>query len=393
MKIALVTPGRFHAFDLAAALIRRGHDVTVFTNTPAFVARRFGLDPARVRTFTLHGAASRATAAVGSSHLSAFYEPIACSAFGRWSARMLARESWDVIHCWSGVSEEVLASPAASRALTLLMRGSSHIRTQRRLLDEESDRAGQPLDKPSDWMVARELREYSRVDRIAVLSTFAHQSFLDEGVPASRLRLLGLGVDVAAFRAPKDVSEARRQRIRSGQPLRVLYVGAVSYRKGLLDLSRAASALAGECAFTIVGKVLPEAEREIASLAGKVDVRGKVAHGDLPAVYQEADLFLFPTIEDGFGLVLAQAKAAALPVLTTAHSAGTDLIAEGQDGWILPIRRPDAIIERLRWCHDRREEVARMVGASATVPSRDWSDVAADFEGVCAARPFAAHAS
>jgi glycosyltransferase involved in cell wall biosynthesis len=316
--------------------------------------------------------------------LKAWWEPVGHRMFGWWAARELAREQWDVIHCWSGVSEEILESPDAKNAFTFLMRGSSHVLTQRRLLDEESHRASVVLDKPSDWMIARERREYELADRINVLSSFSRQSFEDEGTPSSRLSLLPLGVDLEAFRPTPEVDELRRRRIVEGHPLRVLYVGLLSYRKGLLDLARTIERLEeGRFHFTLVGRQLPEAEALVASLASRVEILGKLPQSSLPSAYGLADVFLFPTIEDGFPVVLAQAKAAGLPIITTPHGAGTDLIQHGRDGWIVPIRNVDALVEQLLWCDTHRTALADMAGSRGSCPSRSWAEVAADFEQIC----------
>jgi len=385
MKIAIVVQGRFHAFDLAKALSARGHDVTVFTNYPLFATRRFGLPDAQVRSFPVHGVLSRAVDYVPARPLKAWWEPVGHRMFGRWAARELARERWDVIHCWSGVSEEILESPDAKKAFTFLMRGSSHVLTQRRLLDEESHRASVVLDKPSEWMIAREQREYELADRINVLSSFSRRSFEEEGTPSSRLSLLPLGVDLEAFRPTPEVDELRRRRILEGHPLRVLYVGLLSYRKGLLDLARTIERLEeGRFHFTLVGQQMPEAEVLVTSLASRVEILGKLPQSSLPSAYGLADVFLFPTIEDGFPVVLAQAKAAGLPIITTPHGAGTDLIQHGRDGWIVPIRDVDALVEQLLWCDTHRTALADMAGNRGSCPSRSWAEVAADFEQICA---------
>ena len=76
------------------------------------------------------------------------------------------------------------------------MRGSAHIRTQAELLAEEEARTGTRIDKPGEWIIGRETREYGLVDRVVVLSSFARDSFQAEGVPADKIRLLPLGADV-----------------------------------------------------------------------------------------------------------------------------------------------------------------------------------------------------
>ena len=388
MKVALVVPGRFHAFDLARALLGRGHEVTVLTNYPAWAATRFGVPRERVRSHPLHGVLSRVVNRLHSTAVEDWFHPIGQQMFGRWAAGIIAAEPWDVVHCWSGVSEELLATHAAREAMTVLMRGSSHIVTQRRLLDDESARVATVLDRPSDWMVAREQREYAMVDRIAVLSSFAERSFEAEGVSRDRLRLLPLGVDVDAFKAPPEVIDARRRRIRDGAPLNVLFAGAVSYRKGLQDLADAIAALPGDTfRFTLAGEITREATDAVARLGAAVTVLGKVPQGRLPGVYREADIFLFPTIEDGFALVLAQAKAAGLPIITTPNSAGPDLLAHGRDGWVVPIRDAGALVQQLRWCDANRAELADMVSRVNAAALRSWNEVAVDFEQVCARRP------
>jgi glycosyltransferase involved in cell wall biosynthesis len=94
-------------------------------------------------------------------------------------------------------------------------------------------------------------------------------------------------------------------------------------------------------------------------------------------------LFIFPTLEDGFAVVLAQAAMSGLPILTTPNCAGTDLVKEGQTGFVLPIRSSASFVEKLQWCDMHRVELAAMVRRVASdFRPRDWSHVAADFERI-----------
>jgi glycosyltransferase involved in cell wall biosynthesis len=110
----------------------------------------------------------------------------------------------------------------------------------------------------------------------------------------------------------------------------------------------------------------------------------KVPQAQLPREYARADVFVFPTIQDGFGMVLAQANASGLPILTTPNSAGADLVHEDLTGWVLPIRTPAAFAERLRWCASHRAEFAELVDrASSLFEPRSWDQVADDFIELC----------
>jgi glycosyltransferase involved in cell wall biosynthesis len=333
----------------------------------------------------MHGVISRASWKLNQVGVLPYLESWLQPMFGRWACAELSNEDWDVIHCWSGVSEESLRALVAKTKLRLIMRGSAHIRTQARLLAEEQARTGATQEQPTPWIIAREEREYALADRIIVLSTFAYNSFLSEGISPENLRPLLLGARLNAFHPKSEVVEARYRHILSGKPLRILYVGTISFRKGLWDLAAITQKLSGDqFQFSFVGPESAESVDICAGLKGQVTFIPKQPQSKLPEIYAHGDVFVFPTIEDGYAQVLAQAAASGLPILTTTNCAGSDLIREGETGWVLPIRSPEAFIERLQWCATHRAELAEMARRiPAQFQPRDWADVAADFEKIC----------
>jgi glycosyltransferase involved in cell wall biosynthesis len=84
------------------------------------------------------------------------------------------------------------------------------------------------------------------------------------------------------------------------------------------------------------------------------------------------DVFLFPSLFEGFGLVLLEAMAMGLPVLTTAHTAGPDLFEDGREGFIVPIRSAEAIAEKLELLRTQRDLVDHM-GNLAIERSREFT--------------------
>jgi glycosyltransferase involved in cell wall biosynthesis len=382
VKIAIAVQGRFHGFDLARALIARNHDVHIFTNYPVWAARRFGIPGERVRSFWPHGIAVKIIDRLGLTVGHALSAPMH-KTFSKWVTKQINREGWDVVHAFSGVAEDVfLGTPKIPRHF--LVRGSTHIRCQRRILRDESQRTGVRLESPSDWIVDREEREYRMCDRLFVLSTFALRSFIDAGVPESKMALLPLGVDARAFRPHRDVLVERCRRIRSGAPLRVVFVGTISFQKGLYDLEKIVRGVPPEkFHFQLIGSVASEAKKFIARLPASVEILPRQPQAGLPRLYEQSDLFLFPTIQDGFAVVLTQACASGLPILATTNCAAPDFVHDGQNGWVLPIRDPEAFIERLRWCDENREELAEMVYRTYDdFRPIDWNDVAINFESI-----------
>lgn len=385
MKIAVVVPGRFHAFNLVRALRDRGHEVVLFTNYPKWAVRRFGISPGWTRSFWVHGVISRIFGWFSKTMGAPYPEVFMQTWFGWWALRVLKKDRWDILHVWSGVGEEIARVSGQVGKILFLMRGSAHIRTQARILEEEQKRVGVLLERPTPWMIKREEREYALVDYIIVLSSFARDSFLREGVPAEKVKVLSLGSDVRMFRPSKEVVEERARRILSGEPIRVLYVGALSFQKGLWDLGILARSLASDSfRFRALGPVSREAKKFLREQRGFLEIIRKKKESDLPIWYRWADLFVFPTLQDGYAVVLAQAQASGLPILTTTHCSGPDLIEEGKTGWLFPIRSPEAMAGRLRWCQEHRKELAEMVRFIGYVyQSRDWDDVALDFETIC----------
>ena len=85
------------------------------------------------------------------------------------------------------------------------------------------------------------------------------------------------------------------------------------------------------------------------------------------------DVFVFPSLFEGFGLVILEAMSQGLPVITTPHTAGLDVIADGEDGFIVPIRSADAITEKLELlAHDRRLLLAMSQAAQRKAAQYSW---------------------
>lgn len=384
LRIDIVVHGRFYAFDLARALLARGHDVLLYTNYPKSVVARFGVPPSKVVSCLRHGIASRILYRLMGIMPFLEPEPFLQRWFGSWASGKVRLDA-DAIHIFSGVAEEVFLrlNGDSSRTLKFLVRGSAHIREQHRLLAEEESRCGHHVEKPSAWMIAREEREYQLADQIIVLSSFAKNSFAAGGVEECKLVLLPLGADVSRFKASKEVVENRRARIVSGEPLRVLMVGSFTPQKGALDFIKIAKELHGKLKFRFVGSI-PNDCFWLRDLAGDlIEFIPRVPEFELPDQYEWGDIFVFPTIQDGYAVVIAQALVSALPILATENCSGPDIVKENANGWVFPIRTPEEFIEQLEWCDKNRGSLSAMLGNyDDKLLTRDWVEVAADFEKI-----------
>lgn len=378
LKIAIVVQGRINAFDLARELIRQGHEITLVTNYPAFIVARWGLPPSVVVSLLPHGLVNRLAERL---RLAGMLEPFLHKWFGRMAERALRGRRFDAVIVYSGVAEEMFRARRHADGLRVLLRASSHIEEQREILLAEEARAGVSVDKPSPWRVERERREYALADRLFILGGFSQRSFLSRGIPAEKLWAIHMTADLRVFRATEQGMEERRSRVLAGGRLQVLNTGTFSHRKGCLDMVELARRIHDFADFTFVGTVVPEA----ASLAVAAEKEGlmrflpRVPERDLPGVYAKGDVFVMPTLEDGFPAVVAHAKAAGLPVLVTGNCDTADIIEHGVSGWVLPVRAPEVFAAHLKSLHDDRAALAAMSQAAwQGSASRGWDAVAAE---------------
>ena len=380
-RIAVCVQGRFHAFDLARALLEDGHDVWLFTTQPPSIVARSGFPARRVVANLNIGVFQRIAQRLtryGVNYPIHWIAPW----FGRWVKKALTRApKFDVLHLWSESAEESLRAFTDPAQLRVVVRGSSHIRFQQRLLDEETVRSGVLQDRPSEWVCRREEREYALAHRVVVPSSFAQMSCAHEGMAPNKVLRLIPGTPSEEFKATPEALSARLERYRGSGKLRVLSVGAVSFRKGLFDFEALVNALnPNHFEFRWVGSIGVEAKATVQRLAGRVDFTGAKARAELKLDYAWGDIFLLPTIEDGFPQVLAQAAVSGLPIITTPNGSGTDLVTPGVTGWVVPARDAKALLLSVEQAYAEREQLLRMSERlQAEFRPRLWRDVAADY--------------
>lgn len=190
----------------------------------------------------------------------------------------------------------------------------------------------------------RHLDVAQRLSR-AVLLRIASACVANSRLAAERFRELGVGPD-RIFRAPHstDVArfwEAAAQRRPHGSPVRVLSVGRLIPRKGLDRLLRAialASADHPEIRLVVAGSGPEEARlrRLAVELGVDFELRGFIDQSSLPALYGEADIFAFPTLDDPFGMVLLEAAASGLPLIASERAGATpEFVREGETGFVV----------------------------------------------------------
>jgi glycosyltransferase involved in cell wall biosynthesis len=284
------------------------------------------------------------------------------SRFDAWVARQLP--AVPLFESWTGFCWRSLGAAKAQGSQTVLGLGSAHPREQRALIDAERRAWGLPPTRRTPLAGRVEL-ELAAADRIMIQSTFSERTLLAHGLPAAKLVRLPLGVNVARF-APAEGP-------RSG-PFRVLFLGQVTLRKGVPYLLQAWEQLRWQDAeLHFVGQVLPDCQPVVRRYAGLPGVHWAGYAPDQLAAFQSADVFVCPSVEDGFGLVVTEAMACGLPVVVSDHTGAADLVEPGQTGFIVPYNDSSAYaaaLDELRRDPSRRAEMGR--AARQAVQAHTW---------------------
>jgi starch synthase len=210
-----------------------------------------------------------------------------------------------------------------------------------------------------NWFPPEELErrreERALADAIVCASEFTKQSLVDAGVDASKIFVEPYGVDQSVF-VPSNEKHSR---------FSVIWASSYTQTKGigyLLDALARNPAPGAE----LVLAGYPFGPDIVAAYEDRVRVRrlGKVPRPVLAKEMARCHVHVFPTLVDGFGRNIVEAMASGLPVITTRHCGGPDIIEDGVTGFIIPIRDVDAIAEKLAWVHDHPTE-AKMMGERA----------------------------
>jgi alpha-maltose-1-phosphate synthase len=306
MRIGIAASGRFHLLDLARELNTLGAEVLFYSYVPWARAKTFGLlrhcHVALLPFLFPLVAAER----IFPRAFPNIIERLTCYALDIFVIVRLRR--CDVFICMSGM---YVWAPRYAKwrygALVHLHRSSRHILSQQAILKTIPN-----ARQVSSFMVARELAGYALADRIIVPSSHVVESFAPWPDCAAKVFLNPLGVDIEQF--------PLRQSAPDNDLPTVLFIGQWSYRKGVDVLVKAVQKLP-KVRLIHVGTL-----NDAPFPNGTQFVHFEhVPQAKLPKFYSAAHVFVLPSREDGFGVVISQALASGVMVICTDRTGGPDL--------------------------------------------------------------------
>jgi glycosyltransferase involved in cell wall biosynthesis len=288
-------------------------------------------------------------------------------------ARKIAAENHAALLCYSYYASEAFRH-GEGLPYRFLFQVHPHPRSVRRELLEELERV--PTARASLRAELELSLNSTDFERLATephlangwvaASTYTAHTLSEPGVPAQNIQVVPYGVDGASF----------PERVRSSSPsgpYTVVYVGSMVQRKGISYVLDAVRSIGRQhvrvvlCGRGFIDRDLLAQYDDL-----DLDIRVGLSNAGLVRVLHGCDVFVLPSLAEGFGHVILEAMSCGLPVIATPHTCAPDVIEDGVQGFIVPVRDGRAIEEKLTWGLDHREELAVM-GELAAVRARQFT--------------------
>lgn len=208
-------------------------------------------------------------------------------------------------------------------------------------------------------------RELKMADYIIAASSYIKKTLEEGGIPANKIHIIPYGFP--------NINPKQYREIKEGDKIKVLFAGNLSQLKGLSYLNDALQGMDKYIELTLIGSK-SENCKNLQEFINSHNYLGTLSHEKLLEEMHKHDLFVFPSLCDGFGMVVSEAMSQGTPVIASENSCGPDIIINNENGWIVPIRDSESIknifIEIIR-----NPFIIKRVGENAvkTAQMRPWS--------------------
>ena len=359
MNVTVCCHSKFHSFYLAEQLYKRGHLLKLMTSwyDPKSNARNVQIPASKVSDNYI--SASQIYLSRKIPFLKSYIQKrfLAHKYFGHWCASHLKRqENCDLVVTWGLSALPVIRTAKHKGIISIVERGSAHVAVQKALIEQEYQSFGiKPPATFTTERMERELTEYDEADYVEVPSSFVKRTFLEKGYDENKIIQGFRGVNLSEFKPlPKQ-----------DKIFRIVFAGAMSLRKGVHYLLQAFAELKlPNAELLLIGGITDEIKPFFKKYEGSFKWIGFKPQRELNKYYCQGSVFIIASIEEGMAMVQAQAMACGLPLICTTNTGGEDLIENGKEGFVIPIRDIEALKEKMLFLYEN-PEICREMGLAA----------------------------
>lgn len=290
-------------------------------------------------------------------------------------ARCLRSLHPDAVYAYEGGALKTFREAKRLGIKTIYEQTSSYWYWVRSLLAKEAERSPAlaellPNLEDSAGHLEWKDEELSLADSVFVASEHVRRT-LAGAVREEKIRVVHYGAPSIRSREQVVTDPARA--------LRVLFVGVLVQHKGIGYLLDAIDRLGSQVELTLVGRRF-HANARVDEACRRWRWFETLSHSRVLDVMMESDVLVLPSLGEGFGLVVTEALACGLPVIVTPNVGASDLVRDGQEGFVVPVCSADAIVERLQTLiRDRQLLAAMSRRAQATAAENSWKSYRDNF--------------
>ena len=350
-QVTVSSGGKFHAYHLARAAEQAG-SLRRFITT-LYDRREAGIDRAHIRQIVVPeilGMGIQRLPGAGSVPLSYLVRD---NLFDLLARRYI--DGGDLLDVFNHFGLYSMRKARRLGLKSLVERSSAHPVVHHEILSAEYARYGLRFSPANRMLFRKHEQEYAEADAIVVPSDFVRRTMLEQGVPARKLKQVHFGFDPEHFYPMPGHKD--------DNTVRIVFAGAISLQKGVQYLLEAFKTLAlPDAELVLVGGSFPDSRAFLPQYEGLYRHIPFVPQPELVAIYNSASVFVLPSLQDGFGMVVYEAAACGLPVIVT-ENVGAE-IRDGQDGFVVPVRDAEALADRLLRLY-RDDALRRDMGESA----------------------------
>ncbi len=380
MKIITSSFSTFHNLDQAKVFYKNGDLFKFITGVPKkFIENHKDVPNEKVLSIKfpfLIGFLSNKLRFIIGEKLFSITQRYSHNCFSRGLAKRIT-SSIDVFIGCSSFSYEALvkAKKLNPNCLTIIDHASlnEEFELEQKLIEQEKNGflvTGNSIQK---WLIDKENLEHKEADFIILHSNFAKKTFIEKGYKESKLIVIHPSINVKKF----------KKTTKRDDKFRVLFCGSVEPRKGVHYLLEAFVSLKlDDAELWIIGSLdYLKIDKNFKQLISKYNKKNiiffnSIDSNKLKEYFSQCSILVLPSISDGFGLVVMQAMACNLPVITSENTGASDLINPGKNGFVVENRNISSIAEQIKYFYKNPDKVKEM-GENAFKTSQKtstWDD-------------------
>lgn len=282
--------------------------------------------------------------------------------FGKKVARFAIKNRVDAVVCYDSNSQACfkILQKRAPHIIRIMDNAApnryglfieyQNINQKYRVIDKQPDAFKQFLVNEKKALYYQ--NEANLADFHIVASSFSKKMLENSGISNERIRVIPYGF---------NVNEKVINKSKYNDKIKFMFVGEISAQKGIFDYIDVASKFKERAEFHAVGGGIDNLRQSYKEMINNnIIYHGYVLKNELYELYNQMDVFVFPSLGDGFGFVVLEALSFGLPVICSKNSIGTDIIRDFYNGFLIEAGNTEQISEKIEWILENKDVLQKM---------------------------------